>query len=136
MRKLLIVLGLIAAVLAMILAVTPLSQIAYLPAVAALVFGLVAFYISKRKQAPKKTIQLIFLLTIISLVLTTYKSIFNTAEVGNLEELEIKQEASVEDSKEILEGLDLDEIDMDPEASEQDLLETEESRDWEVLEEQ
>lgn len=136
MRKLLIVLGLIAAVLALILAVTPLSQIAYLPAVAALVFGFVAFYISKQKQAPKKTIQLIFLLTIISLVLTTYKSIFNTAEVGNLEELEIKQEASIEDSKEILEGLDLDEMDMDPEATEQDLLETEESRDWEDLEEQ
>lgn len=136
MRKLLIVLGLIAAVLALILAVTPLSQIAYLPAVAALVFGFVAFYISKQKQAPKKTIQLIFLLTIISLVLTTYKSIFNTAEVGNLEELEIKQEASIEDSKEILEGLDLDEMDMDPEATEQDLLETEKSRDWEDLEEQ
>ncbi|HUH28896.1 DUF2232 domain-containing protein [Gelidibacter sp.] len=136
MRKLFIVLGLIAAGLAVILSVTPLSQIAYLPAVAALIFGFVAFYLSKRKQSPKKTVQLIFLLTIISVMLSTYKLIFNTAEVGNLEELELKQEASVEDSKEILEGLDIDEMDMDTEAAELDLLENQDFRNIEDLEEQ
>ncbi|MEO8772753.1 MAG: FUSC family protein [Gelidibacter sp.] len=113
MRNIFIVLGFIAAILALILSVTPLSQISYLPAIAAIIFGCIAFYISKRKKSPKKPIQLIFLLTIISLVLTTYKVIFNTAEVGNLEELELKKETSVEDSKEILEGLDLDEIDFE-----------------------
>lgn len=109
MRSLFIVLGFIAAILALVLAVTPLSKIAYLPALAALIFGVIAFYISKRQQSPKKSVQLIFLLTIISLVLTTYKAVFNTTEVGNLEELELKEEKSIEDSKEILEGLDLDE---------------------------
>ena len=136
MRTLFIVLGLIAAGLAVIMAVTPLSQIAYLPAVAALVFGFVAFYLSKRQQSPKKTVQLIFLLTMISLVLSTYKLIFNTAEVGNLEELELKQEASVEDSKEILEELDIDDLDMDTETSELDLIENQDFRDIEDLEEQ
>ena len=136
MRTLFIVLGLIAAGLAVILAVTPLSQIAYLPAVAALVFGFVAFYLSKHQQSPKKTVQLIFLLTMISLVLSTYKLIFNMAEVGNLEELELMQEASVEDSKEILEELDIDDLDMDTETSELDLLENQDFRDIEGLEEQ
>lgn len=136
MRSLFIVLGFIAAVLALILAVTPLSQIAYLPAVAALIFGFIAFYISKRKQMPKKTVQLIFILTFISLVLTTYKSIFNTAEVGDLEELELKKEASIEDSKEILEGLDIDELDMDIDTSEFEMLEPEDFPDLEDLEEQ
>lgn len=136
MRSLFIVLGFIAAVLALILAVTPLSQIAYLPAVAALIFGFIAFYISKRKKMPKKTVQLIFILTAISLLLTTYKSIFNTAEVGDLEELELKKEASIEDSKEILEGLDMDELDMDMDTSEYEILETEEFPDLEDFEEQ
>ncbi|MBO3098590.1 FUSC family protein [Gelidibacter pelagius] len=136
MRSLFIVLGFIAAVLALILAVTPLSQIAYLPAVAALIFGFIAFYISKRKQLPKKTVQLIFILTVISLVLTTYKSIFNTAEVGDLEELELKKEASIEDSKEILEGLDMEELDMDMDTSKYEILETEEFPDLEDFEEQ
>lgn len=136
MRKLFIVLGLIAAGLSVIMAVTPLSQPAYIPAVAALIFGLVAFYLSKRKQSPKKTVQLIFLLTMISLVLSTYKLIFNPAEVGNIEELESKQEASVEDSKDTLEGLDIEETQMDTEDSEQDLLENQDIRDLEDLEEQ
>jgi hypothetical protein len=108
MRRLFIVLGFISAVLALIIAVTPLSQIAYVPAVAALIFALIAFYMAKQKQYPKKSIQLIFLLTFIALVLTTYKSVFNVAEIGNLDELELKEEASIEDSKELLEELDLE----------------------------
>lgn len=134
MRSLFIVLGIIAAVLALVLAVTPLSQIAYMPAIAALIFGFIAFYISKRKQSPKKTVQLIFLLTFIALVLTTYKAIFNTPEVGNLDELELKEETSKEDSKEILEELDLDDREID--ATETDMLETDTPRKLEVLEDQ
>lgn len=138
MRRLFIVLGFIAAVLALILAVTPLSQIAYLPAIAALIFGFIAFYISKMKQAPKKSIQLIFLLTIISLVLTTYKSVFNTTEVGNLKEFELKEDASIEDSKEILEGLDLegiDDIEIELDDTNLENIEIEESPDLDGLEE-
>lgn len=136
MRQLFIVLGIIAAVLALILAVTPLSQIAYLPAIVALIFGGVAFYISKRLHSPKKTIQLIFILTVIALFLTTYKSIFNQAEVGDLDEFELKKEASIEDSKEILEGLEIDEMDFDIDTSELELLEPEDFPDLEDLQEE
>ena len=113
MRSLFIILGFIAAVLAVVLAVTPLSQIAYLPAIAALIFGGIAFFFSKRDKAPKKSVHLIFLLTTISLVLTTYKAVFTTAEVGNLEELELLEDASIKDSKDQLEELDLDDIDLE-----------------------
>ena len=139
MRRLFIILGFIGSVLALILAVTPLSQIAYLPALAALVFGFIGFYISKKKQFPKKSVYLIFLLTIISLVLITYKSVFNTNEVGNLEEFELKEEASIKDSKEILEGLDLEGIDnIDIEIDHTDLenIEIEELPDLENLRDQ
>ncbi len=110
MRRLFIILGFIAAILAVVLSVTPLSKIAYIPAVAALIFGLVAFYLSNQKQLPKKSIQLIFLLTIISLSLTTYKAIFNKAELGNTEMLQQKEKESEEKAIEELEGLDLDEL--------------------------
>jgi predicted membrane protein len=91
MRRLFIILGFIAAILTVILAVTPLSKLAFLPAVAALIFGLIAFYISRKQNNPKKSIQIIFLLTIISLGITTYKAVFETTEVANVEELEIKE---------------------------------------------
>jgi thiol:disulfide interchange protein len=113
MKKLVVVLGFISAILAVFLAVTPLSKIAYLPAVAALFFGIIALYISKEKQTSKKSIQLIFLLTIIALVVTTYKSVFNTVEVGNTEELIEKENESEQKAIEELEELDIDESDFE-----------------------
>lgn len=115
MRRLFIILGFIASIMAVILSVTPLSKIAYIPAVAALVFGLVAFYYSRQKQYPKKSIQLIFLLTIISLTITTYKAVFTVIEVGNVEGLELKEKESEEKAIEELEGLDIDNLDLEME---------------------
>ncbi|MEZ4803517.1 MAG: FUSC family protein [Gelidibacter sp.] len=113
MRRLFIILGFIASILAVILSVTPLFKIAFIPAIAALVFGLIAFYLSRQKQYPKKSIQLIFLLTIISLTMTTYKTIFTVAEVGDVEGLELKERESEEKAIEELEDLNLDDINMD-----------------------
>ncbi len=107
MRKLLIVLGLIAAILAVVLSVLPLSNIAFIPAIVALILGFVAFYMSKGNRKSKKIIQLTFLLTIIALSLTTYKAVFNTVEVGDIQELEHREEESVEDSKEILDDIEI-----------------------------
>jgi len=137
MRRLFIILGFIAAIFTVILAVTPLSKLAFIPAIAALLFGLIAFYISKKENNPKKSIQIIFLLTIISLGITTYKSIFETTEVSDIEALEIKETESIEDSKDILETLEIDEIDM--EGLEEIELEIEdiqpETRPGEIIEE-
>lgn len=111
MKKLFLILGFITAILALILSVTPLSKIAYIPSIAALIFGVLALYTSKDKQQSKKFIQLIFLMTIIALVVTTYKVIFTTAEVGDTKQLEQKEEQLEEESIEELEDLNLDEID-------------------------
>jgi membrane protein implicated in regulation of membrane protease activity len=109
MRTLFVVLGFIASILSVILAVTPLFKIAFIPSIAALVFGLVALYVSKQKQLPKKSIQLVFLLTIIALSLTTYKSIFSTVEVGDTEELIQKENESEQEAIETLEDIEIDE---------------------------
>ena len=130
MRSLFIILGFIATVLALVLAVTPLSQMAYLPAIAALIFGGIAFYISNQKRSPDKSVHLIFLLTTISLVLTTYKVIFNTNDNDSLQELQLKEETSTEDSKQILDESDLGENDIDY----RDMIETPELPELEGLE--
>lgn len=108
MKKLFIILGFITAILALILAVTPLSKIAYIPSVMALICGVLAMISSKEKQQGKKSIQLIFLMTIIALTLTTYKAVFNKVELGNTEQLEQKEEQLEEESIEELEGIDID----------------------------
>ncbi|MDB4752456.1 FUSC family protein [Winogradskyella sp.] len=109
MKKVFTVLGFITAILATILAVTPLSNLAIIPIIVAFLCGLMILFISKKQNTKTKTIQYIFLLVIISLVLTIYKGVFSTSELGDTEQLEQKEEENLEDSKEILEGLEIDE---------------------------
>lgn len=109
MRALFVVLGFITAILAVILAVTPLFKIAFIPSILALAFGLVALYISRQKQLPRKSIQLFLLLTIIALSITTYKSLFVKVEVGNTEELIQKENESEQEAIETLEDIEIDE---------------------------
>ena len=109
MKKLLITLGFISAILATILAVTPLSNLAIFPIIAGFICGIVIVFLSKKEKQKPKTIQYIFLLVIISLSITIYKGVFTTLEVGDTEQLKERDEENLEDSKEILEGLDIDE---------------------------
>ena len=109
MKKLFIIIGFIAAILAVILAVTPLSNLAIAPIVVAFICGLAILFISKKQNKKTKTIQYIFLLVIISLGLTIYKSVFSTTEIGDTQQLEQRDEENLEDSKEILEGIEIDE---------------------------
>ncbi|MFD2823827.1 FUSC family protein [Lacinutrix iliipiscaria] len=109
MRNLFIILGTIAAILAVVLSALPLFSMAFIPAIAALIFGLAAFYISKKQNQSKKSVQLIFLLTIIALVISTYKTIFNETEVGNTEELEVREEQVKDNALEELDNIEITE---------------------------
>ena len=113
MKKLFIILGILASVLALVLSILPLSNLAFFPAIAAFIFALAAFYFSNKENSSKKTVQLIFLLTIIALSISTYKSLFNTVEVGNTEELIEREKQSEENAIEELEGLDFEDIDIE-----------------------
>ncbi len=109
MRKLFVILALTASIIAVVLAVLPLSNLAFIPATLAFIFGLIAFLKSRKEGTSKHTIQLAFLFTIIALSLATYKSIFNTTEVGDTEQLEQRVEESLEDSIEELEDVEITE---------------------------
>ena len=102
MKQIVTLLGLISAITAVVLAVTSFSYMAYIPAILALVLGALSFFISKQKS--KKAVQLIFLLTILSLTLTIYKSIYSEeepSEVDPLEDVENLQIKSATDSIEV-----------------------------------
>lgn len=109
MKKTFIILGFATALLSVVLAVTPLSNLAIFPIIIAVICGLILFYISKKEASKIKTIQYIFLLVIIALSLTIYKSIVNTQEIGDIEQLEQREEENLEDSKELLEDIEIDE---------------------------
>ena len=108
MKKLFTILALIASIFAVILSVLPISNLAIFPAIAALIFGLIAFYLSKKNGQVKKIIQFTFLLTIAALAVTTYKSIFSTTEIANTEAIEATETKLEEASIEELEGLDIE----------------------------
>ena len=108
-KKLFIILGFIAAFLAVILAVTPLSNLSIAPSIVAFISGLVIVFVSKKEKTKTKTIQYIFLMVIIALSLTIYKSIYSTSEIGDTEQLEQRDEENLEDSKEILEDIEINE---------------------------
>jgi len=107
MRKLFIILGISAAVVAVFLAILPLSNLAFIPAIIAFIFGLLAFIKTKKEKGPKHIVQLTFLLTIIALSLATYKSIYSKTEVGNTEQLEQLEKASEEEAIEELEDIEI-----------------------------
>ncbi|MAB49023.1 MULTISPECIES: FUSC family protein [Winogradskyella] len=108
-KKLIIFLGFTTAILAVILAVTPFSNLAVIPIVVAFICGLLIVFMSKKDKTKPKSIQYIFLMVIIALGITIYKSVYYTSEVGNTEQLEQRDEENLEDSKELLEDIDFDE---------------------------
>jgi len=108
MKKSLIIIGFITALTSVILAVTPLSNLAIFPIVIAFLSGLGILWFSKKQQSKTKSIQYIFLLTIIALSLTIYKGVMSTNDLGDVEALEQKEEETLEDSIDQLEGIEID----------------------------
>lgn len=108
MKKLFTILALIASIVAVIFSVLPISNLAILPAIFSLVFGVIAFYLSKKKGSIKKIIQFTFFLTIAALALTTYKSIFTATEVVDTKLIEAKETKLEEESIKELENLDIE----------------------------
>jgi len=109
MKTLFTILALIASVLAIIFSVLPLSNLAVIPAVAALVFGIIAFYLSKKAGHVKKIIQFSFLLTIMALGISTYKSIFEETKVSDIESIKTTENKLEKESIKALEDIEIDE---------------------------
>lgn len=109
MKKVLVILGFIAAIFAIVLAVTPLFKLALFPAILSVLCGLGLLYFVRKKGIKTKATQYIFLLTIIALAFTVYKSIFYKAEIADTQEQEVREEKSEEEAIELLEDIEIDE---------------------------
>ncbi len=105
MKKLFLILGIIAAILALIFAFLPLGSIALLPALAALVFTLLAFRLSEAKTPfVKGLLALAVLLVLVGLG----KMFLTTEEVVIEEAYEEKMETSKKEALEELEELEME----------------------------
>lgn len=112
MKKVTLILSLICAILAIILAILPLFKLAFIPAVLALAFGLISFIKSRKDYDSTHVVQVSFLLVIIALGLSTYKTIFMVQEVENTEELEQRDKENEEKALEELEDIEINDIDI------------------------
>lgn len=108
MKNLFTFLALITSVFAIIFSVLPISNLAIFPALAALLFGILAFYFSKKTGNVKKIIPFTLILTGMALGITTYKSVFTKTEVINTEAIEAKEEKLEKQAIKELEGLDIE----------------------------
>jgi hypothetical protein len=111
MKKIFTILGFAFAVIATLLAVLPLFKFAFITSIFALVFSVLSFLKARKEESSTQFIQLCLLLTIISLVLCTYKSIFSKNEVGDTQQLEKREEIIKEEAKDELNDLDIDGLD-------------------------
>ena len=108
MRILVTTLAIIAACLGLILSILPFGAIALIPTIIAFILGFIAFKMTQKDGANTKLVKVIFLITIIALVLSIYRSVFETNVVENDIETIEKEEQSKEDAIEELEGLEIE----------------------------
>lgn len=135
MRSILIVLGYVAGVLSLIFALTPLFKIGFLTGAAALVLGIGAFFLGKKSESSGgNAVKILFALTVIALLLSTYKTFFVSVEVAETEEMIEMQEQSEQDAIEELEELDLEELELDEFEEDVDFDDFETSDDFEDIE--
>ena len=115
MKTIFTILAIIGAILAIIFSVLPISNLAFFPAILALIFGGIAFYLSKKTGHIKKIIPFTLLLTAIALIITIYKSIFTKIEVTDTTKLDATETKLEEESINELDALEIEDIEIDDE---------------------
>lgn len=108
MRLLVTILGILSGLIGLALSILPFGLIALVPIILAFIFGLIAFNMSKNENTGKGIIKLIFLLVILGLGITIYRSIFDENKVEDDIETIQKEEERDKESLEELEGLNID----------------------------
>jgi hypothetical protein len=107
MKKLFLILGIIATLLALIFTLLPMGSIALLPALAAVLFSFIAFRLSEKKT---NLLKALLGLGVVLVLIGLGKTFFTTEEV----EIEAAYEAKMETSKkEALEELEELEMELD-----------------------
>ena len=131
MKKLLTILAVIASSLTILFSVLPISNLAIFPGIAALIFGGVAFYLSKKTGEVKKIIPFTFFLTVGAFFITSYKAFFIETKVVNTQVLEAKEIQFEEEAIQELENLEIEGVEI--ESFEESEIIVPEKKDAEVI---
>lgn len=110
MRNFIKIIAFIAAILALVLAVTPLSNIAIFPILFGIALAVILYFLSQKQEKSTKPVQYILLISVIASGFMIYKSLFIEAVVKQeaQEEMNVKEQESQEESLKELEALDID----------------------------
>lgn len=108
MRSLVTTLAVLAALLGLALTILPFGIIALIPIVIAFILGYVAFKMTVKEGKNTKFVKVIFLITIVALALSIYRSVFDENVVEDDIETIEKEQKSEEDAIEELEGIDIE----------------------------
>jgi len=109
MKKTILAIGFITAIIAVVLAVTPLYKISIIPTLIAIICGVVALYLSLKEKSKPKSIQYVMVIAVLSLTIFIYKTVVDKNEIGNTEELNKREQDNLNESKEILDDIEIDE---------------------------
>ena len=105
MRTLFTVLGFVASIIGLALAILPFEKLALIPIIAAFVFNVIAFSYAKKQRRSRNLIKLTFLITIAALVVSIYRSVFDEAIVVEDQESIERDKKSEEEAIQELDSL-------------------------------
>jgi len=110
MRNFIKIIAFIAAILALVLAVTPLSNIALFPILLAIALSILLYQLGKKQDKSNKPVQYILILAVVAMGFMIYKSLFVKAIVKEeaQEEMNTKEQESQKESLKELDALDID----------------------------
>jgi predicted tellurium resistance membrane protein TerC len=108
MRLIVTVLAVLAAILGLALSILPFGNIALIPIITAFILGFVAFKMAQKEGKNTKFVKVIFLITIVALVTSIYRTITDENVVENDVETIEKEQQSEEDAIEELEGIEIE----------------------------
>lgn len=109
MRFIITTLAIITAILGLVLSILPFGNIALIPIVAAFILGFIAFKMAQKEGKNTKLVKVVFLVTIVALGMSIYRSVFDENIVEEDIETINRDKASEEEAIEELDDIDIEE---------------------------
>jgi hypothetical protein len=109
MRLIITIAAILAAIIGLALSILPFGSIALIPIILAFILGFIAFKMAQKEGKNTKLVKVVFLITIVGLAISIYRTIFDENVVEDDIETINRDKASEEDAIEELEDLDIDE---------------------------
>lgn len=88
--------------------ILPFGAIAFIPIILSLIFGLLAFKLTKQEAKNVNLIKIVFLVVIVALSITIYRTFIEENTIDNNIESVEKEKKSEEEAIEELEGIEIE----------------------------